>query len=219
MSVEPLDSNTPPAPVVVLGLYRSGSSCIAGLLHRLGLHLGAHLVRANQHNESGYYEPAWLSGQLRKMWNEPQLIASMPQADRVHVLKWWLGDQQRRAQRSGKRVAVKHPLLCVMGEEMIEAWGSDIQVIAVCRPLDESVQSLQRTRWWHPSHCRPLLEKMWEQRERFLGGLDHLRVDYDAMRHDPAGQAQRIVNYLRLSSSPTAMKEALAFVRPPCVLA
>ena len=45
-----------PPFVLILGMHRSGTSCLAGCLERCGLHLGD-VRRTGRHNARGYYEP------------------------------------------------------------------------------------------------------------------------------------------------------------------
>ena len=42
--------------VVVLGMHRSGTSAVAGCLHRLGVDFGPRLMPATEANARGYYE-------------------------------------------------------------------------------------------------------------------------------------------------------------------
>lgn len=43
--------------IMVLGVPRSGSSCLAGVLHRLGVDMGSgYFQRADKNNQRGYYE-------------------------------------------------------------------------------------------------------------------------------------------------------------------
>ena len=42
--------------VVVLGTMRSGSSAVAGALHKAGISMGKFLMPGNEFNERGYYE-------------------------------------------------------------------------------------------------------------------------------------------------------------------
>jgi GT2 family glycosyltransferase len=44
--------------LVVLGMHRSGTSALTGMLHRLGVVLGEHLMPATQDNPRGYWEHA-----------------------------------------------------------------------------------------------------------------------------------------------------------------
>lgn len=52
-----LTVTSPRGPVlVVAGMHRSGTSCVAGLLHSAGLFLGDHLLGADPTNQSGHFE-------------------------------------------------------------------------------------------------------------------------------------------------------------------
>src|SRR5580704_9217804 len=42
--------------LVVLGMHRSGTSALTGMLHHLGVALGEHLMPATQDNPRGYWE-------------------------------------------------------------------------------------------------------------------------------------------------------------------
>ena len=57
--VDPAPAVPPPAPrrvVVVLGMHRSGTSAVAGCLHRLGVDFGPRLMPATEDNPRGYFE-------------------------------------------------------------------------------------------------------------------------------------------------------------------
>jgi len=41
---------------MVVGMHRSGTSATAGLLHRLGIHMGQELMPATPFNPKGYFE-------------------------------------------------------------------------------------------------------------------------------------------------------------------
>ncbi len=46
----------------------SGSSCVAGILHRLGIHMGKHLKAAQQLNPGGFYEDEDFFAVSGKIW-------------------------------------------------------------------------------------------------------------------------------------------------------
>lgn len=50
------DSKHSPTFLVVLGMHRSGTSALAGVLFRMGLKVGKFLLKENEFNERGYYE-------------------------------------------------------------------------------------------------------------------------------------------------------------------
>jgi hypothetical protein len=50
--------------ILVLGVHGSGTSAVAGVLHRLGVWMGDRLVGPNRHNPRGHYEDADLRSLL-----------------------------------------------------------------------------------------------------------------------------------------------------------
>jgi hypothetical protein len=200
-------------PVAVLGLYRSGSSCVAGILHHLGLHVGTHLAAGNRNNEAGYFEPLWLSRQLRQLCDEPRLAEMSPREFRVGALRHWLRQESKVAASAGKRLAAKHPLLCMLGDEIIEAWGTKTQFISIVRPLAESARSLDRTGWWQMQYRKPLLRSLWDAREAFLAKHEHLQIDFGSLLVDPRSEITRIVGFLGVASDESQFEAAVNFVR------
>lgn len=209
------DGPKPSVPVVaVLGLYRGGSSCTAGVLYHLGLHMGAKLMKADRKNARGYYEPAWLSRKLRRLYDEPRLAGWAPRPKRLGVLRRWYESQGRVAEQKGTLLGVKHPLLCVACDDLAEAWGDALRVIAVDRPMADCVASLDRVGWWRRDVRRRLLTRLWDEREAFLAERNHLRIDYHELLATPRPQVERIVAHLGLPASPRAVEAACAFVDP-----
>ena len=116
--------------IAVLGVYRSGSTAVAGALHHLGVDMGPPY--------SGGITSPGLSKQLRQWWDEPRLQEKVGRAKRVRVLAQWI---QEREQGGVKWVGMKHPLLSLCGEDLVQAWGEDTRFIRCYRPLDESIES------------------------------------------------------------------------------
>ena len=206
--------NLPVSTVAVLGLYRGGSSCTAGVLDRLGVHMGRRLMRKNRFNKRGYFEPIWLARRLRKMYDEPDLRDWMPREKRLSILRRWRESQGRLAASRNTMLGAKHPLLCLAGDDLVEAWGEPLKVIAVYRPLEECLNSLQRTRWWKRRPRREMLQRLWDERERFLSRHDHLRLDYEDLLKTPAPQIRRMIEYLGLHVEPERVEGACDFVEP-----
>lgn len=46
--------------LIILGMHRSGTSAITGLLSKLGISLGSSLLAANEYNEKGYFENSYV---------------------------------------------------------------------------------------------------------------------------------------------------------------
>jgi len=185
----------------VLGLFRSGSTAVAGVLHRLGVQMGEPFWR-------DYYESESIGLELRTWWNEPFLEETVPQSQRIEALKRWVEEQERR----GEPVGLKHPLLSLCGEDLQAAWGSSTRFIWSCRALEDSVRSLENKKWW--PNARFVQERLWAAVTRFCAGQDHLRIEFAELINDSRREVHRIAEYLNLHPSEQQVKQAIRFVKP-----
>jgi hypothetical protein len=188
--------------IAVLGLYRSGSTAIAGALHRLGVAMGEPFW-------CDYYEPQWLSQELRRWWNEPYVRECMPRPQRVFVLAEWINALERTGV---PWVGAKHPLLSLCGEDVLEAWGCQTRFIWSYRPVQDSIRSLTSLRWFpNPESLQGIL---WAEVTRFCEKHEHLRVEFDHLVSDPAGEIRRILCWLRMTPDEERLRSAIDFVNP-----
>ncbi len=194
-----------PRRIAVMGLYRSGSSAVAGILHYLGVHMGAPYF-------GDFFESASLAHQLRIWWNErkqPPLQASVPQPERVRLLKKWIEDRERAG---AIWVGAKHPLLSLSGDDLLEAWGAQTHFIWCFRPLEESILSLESKRWFANTPWRQ--RRLWDELHRFFARQPHLRLDFAQTLADPANAVARIVKFLRIEPTNEAIQAAVASIKP-----
>jgi hypothetical protein len=190
--------------LAVLGLYRSGSSAAAGVLHHLGVEMGAPYWMDN-------YESARLAKRLRRWWHEPDLHERFPPAERVRKLSDWISFLE--AGRA-THVGAKHPLLSLCGDDLVAAWGPAVRFIWTWRPLDESIASIRRTDWWWAKPKGETVQRrLWDEVNRFFAGREHLRVDFSDMLTDPAREIRRIADYIDLAPDDVRFAAALASIR------
>lgn len=188
--------------IVVTGLYRSGSTAIAGVLHRLGVDMGSPFF-------GDYYESSFLSANLRYWWQEPFLIERIFSAQRIWLLNQWISQPNKIKL---KAVGAKHPLLCLCSEDILSAWGQNTKFIWAYRSLDESIASLAKQGWWHPLECRRVQEILWEEANAFFSKNEHLRLEHEALVKEPVGQIKRMIEYLHLSPNDTEVRAAADFI-------
>jgi tetratricopeptide (TPR) repeat protein len=178
--------------VAIVGLYRSGSSMLAGVLRELGVDMG------NSFWDT-HYEEIELSKQLRVWWDEPRLVETVSAASRQQWLQNWVARQETRG---ASVVGAKHPLLSLCCNDLLKAWGAEqTTIIWIQRALESSIESLQRTRWGWPE-CDQIQTKLWTSLVEFDGEYPILKVDYDLIRDDPELQVRTLVNQLQLVPSP-----------------
>lgn len=195
--------------IAVLGLFNSGSTALAGVLHRLGVDMGAPFWKRSEDNApDNFYEPDDLSRQLRLWWNQPQLREASDRQDRLAYLKDWI---EARERTHPGPVGAKHPLLALCGDEILEGWGSSVLILRVCRPYDESLKRLQ-ARCWFPGHEEHLQRTVWDATEAFCARHPHLPVSYQRLRTEQAAVIEEIVDYVKLNPTPAQREAAMAFV-------
>jgi hypothetical protein len=200
--------NAPP-PIAVLGLYNSGSTALAGALHRLGVHLGAPFwYSSDDSSKDNYYEPWDLVCQLRYWWNEPDLRENTDRSTRIACLSTWL--RLRRCLYRGV-VGAKHPLLCLSGDDLLAAWESETLILRACRPPEESIARL-KARSWFPHYEDRLQRILWQVLEGFCARQPHLPVEYQRLKQEPAVVLREVAAYARLSPTVAQMAAAVAFI-------
>ncbi len=174
----------------VIGLYRSGSSATAGLLHRLGVDMGIPYF-------GDYYESEDVSAALREWWQEPLLEESSPAIERQEWLAEWL---QRRRQGGSEEVGIKHPLLCLSAVDLEQAWGGETKFIRTCRDKRESIESLERLAWW-PNHEERIQNQLWQAAEEFFHQRSCLEIPFEQLISRPAYTTDQLVEYLGIDVS------------------
>lgn len=205
--------------VAVIGLHRSGSSCVATILHKLGVHMGNKL---GGYEKSGGGEAAGLAAICEAAAKFPSRAIKTAPLLLDERLRKWIGDRRREAAAKGTMAGGKYPHLCAMLPELTAICGSNLKVIHCDRPLEDSVASLCRRSaeagkgWLHVSDADSRAVQQWLQAEKtkWLPRMDHLTVAYRDLLAAPAVQVSRIVEYLGLSVTQEQIEAAIAHVDP-----
>ncbi|MDP1635911.1 MAG: hypothetical protein Q8L69_14680, partial [Gallionellaceae bacterium] len=132
--------------VAVVGLYNSGSSAVAGMLHRLGVSMGPPFWKNSMELDPGnHYESHDLAWHLRQWWDEPRLVESAPVARCRAYLRKWVELQETLTEGP---VGAKHPLLAMCLDDLGNAWGDALHIVRIQRPLPDSIAGLARRHWF-----------------------------------------------------------------------
>lgn len=127
--------------VLVLGAPRSGTSCVSGVLHHLGVNMGmGHLGKGNAWNQRGYYEDLrWqkLNKQItgERYGHEQPKAISKKQSESYKALAE-LCD-------TNYLWGIKDPRLCFTAQ-FIWPWLADARIVSVERPAEAAAVSLMR---------------------------------------------------------------------------
>ena len=222
--------------VLVLGMHRSGTSLLGGVLQHLGLALPGEVIAADQHNPAGYFE--WdqivaiqerLLIDLERWWPSAQGCFPLP-SDWLWHPATLAAREQLRALLAPEQVlqhgpwGLKDPRcsrLLPLWLDLAEDMGIPLRLILACRDPAEVVESLvhrdgaitgmDRNRaqqlWW--AHNKDVLQ---------VAAAAHLPVtviDYGRWFSAPDQQLSFLLEVLpELQPSLEQQQQALASVRP-----
>lgn len=192
-----------PQVVAVLGAGRSGTSCVAGMLHHLGVSMGENLRQATPDNPRGFFEDLPLRDISR---------GRLTHAARVTRLREWA----RGRGIAGPIVGGKYGVLCNQVAEMVEAWPG-MRAICVNRPMDEIVASMEKAAFYKRFTLKRLREIATQHianRNRDIERLavPHITVNYHDVLADPRTQLARVIEFLGISPTGQQLDDACAFV-------
>jgi hypothetical protein len=197
--------------VVILGSYRSGSSCTAGILDRLGVGFGT-CLRHTAQNVKGYFEHATAQRLLTRYFDEgtAQQLCSNEELDAL--LRMW---QESLLGLSNEVVGFKHPLLCVIAPVLAAILEkSTVRYIAVDRPREEIISSLKRCNWmWtRQAGLRTVVHKLLSERDQFLLTRPHLRISFRDVLKSPIRIVDDIAEFLNIDRNRENRQVACDFV-------
>lgn len=208
-----------PIFVAVIGLHRSGSSCTAGVLHHLGVHLGGRLIG---HEAAGGFEDLGLTLLCESAYPFPAISLHVPRSTLARGLRKHVQRTQYAAARRGTIAGGKFPHLCAMLNQLATICGRGLKIIHINRPLEESIASLQsRERGSQDEISADRLARLaevqrwlWEQKTRELPRLDHITIKYDDLLSNPRREVDRVIRYLPIRPTEGQVMEAIGHVRP-----
>lgn len=197
--------------IAVLGLYNSGSTAVAGVLHRLGVNMGPPFWETSDDGSAyNFYEPYDLAWHLRRWWDEPHAIERVAAADRIRFLSGWIALQE--TVRPGPSGA-KHPLLSLCANDIAAAWGPNTRFIWCWRPLGQSISGLQR-RGWFTGYEESLQQSLWDALHEFESSrADVAKLDWARVKSDPEWSTRELAALTELELSETELRAAAKFIR------
>jgi hypothetical protein len=200
--------------IVVLGPWCGGTSAVAGVLHHLGVFMGANFVWAYR-GPHETWEDSHLSQICVRAFTEPGAQLQMDPESLVGSLRVWADSHRAAAHSAGCRAGVKHPLLCVAMDFMREACGPVVPVV-VERPVANVIASLNRLGWWKDERERAeSTAHLIAARDQALAGAAPVRVDFEELRAAPAGVIRRLADELGLKVTEAQLKAAAQSVLKP----
>ena len=225
-----IEAMTPPRIVLVAGTGRSGTSTLAGILRRLGLHVPQPEVPPDASNPKGFGEPRWVVDfhdelldrarvQVSDARPDARLGAARAAADPAvrRRLGAWLGPQLDR----GRQVLVKDPRLLWFVPLWCDAArdaGVEPAFVTMLRPPAEVIGSkrTQYNRGLADPHGAAAWLNLTLGTERATRGAERAYVHYHRLLADWETQADELATRLRLevSGDVRVRSEVAEFVDP-----
>lgn len=195
--------------VAVIGPFRSGTSCVAGILHTLGVSMGEAFSPPRPDNPRGTYEAVVLAGMCREFFREPHMRECVPYTERVMRLRKWAADRSRVPGR--EIIGAKHPTLCLMVPDIVEAW-TNVRIIAVDRPIEESIASALAVGWLPTAES--VIPAMIQARDEALErvGVPVLRVNYHDVLEKPRDICKQLIEFCGIRPQTIQVEAAVGFV-------
>jgi tetratricopeptide (TPR) repeat protein len=193
--------------IVVLGTRCGGTSAVAGVLNHLGVFMGTEFsLAARELNDS--WEDLGLHQLCSRAFSEPGDQLQMDPDLLRAKLRRWADDHRAAARIAGRRPGAKDPCLCLAIDFIRAAWGPIVPV-AVDRPFDKVVASLNRLGWLPDEQERAAsTARLIAARDRALAGTATVRVDFEALRATPALVIRRLADDLGLEVTDTQIAAA-----------
>lgn len=206
--------------VAILGLHSSGSSCLAGVIYHLGIHLGNTL--------SGYYgsdptkECGFEAVGLRDVCEAcspfPSTEYALKRSDMWTKLREWIHQRKREAFRKKTIAGGKYPQLCRLGSQLLNIGNEGLKVIVSERPIEDSLASLVKR--CPNREVKKLKEHQeWLQKGKEwilkqLPGDRKLIVPYYDLLDTPGKYIKQIIAFLEIKPDSDQRESALRWVNP-----
>ncbi len=198
--------------ILVLGTPRSGTSCVAGVLHHLGVPMGERLMRADDWNPAGYFQDLDFEeilfdaydGWGFPAWDDPRPANYAECAASVAALA-------RQKSETHRIWGTKSNRLAFFLDAFKAGAGDDVRIIRTFRPKAQSVASLRERSGRTAAWSAGIITRMGNAIDQV--SLTHppvLTVNFANLLSDPRTHVTRIANACGLP----VLDEAVRWVDP-----
>lgn len=205
--------------VIVLGLHRSGSSCLSMMLHKLGVSMGDRLIG---YEKRGGGEDKELAHICEGAAIFPSTQINIDRKILQDKLFDWINGQRIKAAYNKSISGGKYPHFCAMKNEFLNILGNKLRIIHCDRPLEDSIDSLKRrskqcSGWLNANddQCESVQKWLWNEKTDFLSSIpqEHiLNIKYSDIFADTQGVVTNIVKFLGINPSEEQMNNAINHV-------
>ncbi len=177
------------------------------IMHHLGVHMGNEL---GGYEATGGGEALGLAKLCERAMRFPAVDPKTNDEALAGQLKSWIVTRKAEATRDRTVAGGKYPHLCRFAIHLYSALGKSLRIIAVDRPIEASIRSLQDRskkhagQWFAASdtECERLQRSLLEHRERFIAEHPEVpvyRVDFAKLTENPEDEILKLVEFLESS--------------------
>lgn len=205
--------------VVVLGMHRSGTSMVAGVLKILGINMGEELEEGNEWNPLGYFENKKFMAINKKITNEKEgLIINVPTLDEILLKKerFIYKIDQLIKQEESALWGWKDPRTSLTIDLFLPFLKNPYFIICFRNPL-QVAYSLQKR---DGTNINEGIELAALYNQRILDffkrhkQLKKLYLSYEEIVNNPEKELDKIIDYLEINPDKLKYKKALKFILP-----
>lgn len=208
--------------VLVLGMHRSGTSVLTGILQRMGLYLGENLMPSSPTNPKGYFEHLEINGLNIKIleafgssWHDilPLKIPSIPLIhNSINEIKKAIKKNFDHVENFG----LKDPRICLLLPyylAALENLGYTPKLIVALRNPFEIAASLEKRDHISQENALKLTEKYLNSIESYINKYDSIILNFDKLVHEQENCIMKIYNFLPyLDASEITISTILEFI-------
>ena len=186
----------PPTAVLIVGMHRSGTSALAGLVGKLGVPLGERLLAAGSDNPKGYWEHEdvvalheRLLSRLGSRWDDVRALPDgWGESEAAQEASSAIGEVISRDFSGNVLWAIKDPRLC----RVLPLWVEVLQqhqirpvVLFMVRNPREVAASIEARNHWHPLVGKLMWLRYMTEALKASSELPREVVLYDDLLADP----------------------------------
>src|SRR6056297_4246436 len=206
----------------VLGPHRSGTSCVAMVMHHLGVHLGNQL---SGYEATAAGEAVGLAQLCEKAMRFPATDPVISDQQLTQQLKSWIVQRKAEANRDKTVAAGKYPHLCRFVKQLHEALGDSLRIVSVNRDIEASIRSLKsrsekhRGQWFAATDedCERLQRSLLEHRDAFIASHPEVpvfHIDFSELTTYPAEVINNLIEFLDIEPTAEEIAAAIDHVNP-----
>ena len=219
-----MDQNPNQKCLLVLGMHRSGTSAISGLLHYLGIDFGKSIVDPSYDNPKGFFENRaiqsinnQLLAALGVSWDHPNFLPE----------NWWKKSSIQALQIQARETileefkgttffAIKDPRICYLfpfWEEILQSLNISINCVITIRASFEVAASLQKRNGLAPSKSHLIHLTHLFSAEQYSKAYPRLFIRYADVVRDSVAVATKMKKFYSLDSlKPSWRKDIENFI-------